>query len=168
MISPAQEYSEYLTTQLITYIGTKRHLLEFIGAAISAVMKRLNKNKLSFLDAFTGSGIVPRFFKQFAEFIIVNDIEKYSEIIAKCYLSNKSELDIQSLRNIYHSIVNYLTQKPLRNGFITELYAPKDDNNIQPGERVFYTHRNAMYLDTASQIIGQLDESDFPFFLAPL
>ena len=33
-------------------------------------------------------------------------------------------------------------------GFITELYAPKNPDSITPEDRVFYTRRNAVYLDT--------------------
>ncbi|MDR2941604.1 MAG: hypothetical protein LBV17_03330, partial [Treponema sp.] len=40
------EKSEYLTKQLITYIGNKRALLEFIGDGIKIAQKRLQKNKL--------------------------------------------------------------------------------------------------------------------------
>ena len=38
------ENPDYLTRQLITYIGSKRALLDFIGKGITKVKKKLNKN----------------------------------------------------------------------------------------------------------------------------
>lgn len=42
------ENEEYLTKQIITYIGNKRSLLPFIGNAVDEVKKRLGKSKLTF------------------------------------------------------------------------------------------------------------------------
>ena len=55
-----------------------------------------------------------------------------------------------------------------RRGFIAENYAPLDDDNILPGERVFYTRRNAEFIDTARQHIDDIEEALRGFFLAPL
>ena len=38
-------------------------------------------------------------------------------------------------------------------GFISELYAPADEDSIEKGERCFYTPYNAAYLDVARQLI---------------
>lgn len=55
------------------------------------------------------------------------------------------------------------------NGVITKNYAPKDDNNIQEGERVFYTHENAMIIDTIRLAIDKYVPNSYKkFFLAPL
>ena len=48
------ENREYLSEQLITYLGNKRSLLPFIGEAVSSVQKKLNKPKLRFFDVFSG------------------------------------------------------------------------------------------------------------------
>jgi adenine-specific DNA-methyltransferase len=48
------------------------------------------------------------------------------------------------------------------------LYAPKDDKNIQGGERVFYTSRNAMYIDTTRKLIENIPQNEQKYFLAPL
>ncbi|MCK5198574.1 MAG: DNA adenine methylase, partial [Spirochaetales bacterium] len=53
-------------------------------------------------------------------------------------------------------------------GFIKELYAPADDKDINHGERVFYTTRNAAYLDTARQHIETIAPEFRDLFLAPL
>ena len=161
------EKEEYLTRQLITYIGNKRALLGFIGDGIKKVQKRLCKNKLQMFDAFSGSGIVARYFKQFSDLLVVNDLEKYSALINECYLSNEAELNSFLLREYYHEIIDQLNSR-LTKGIISELYAPNDDKNIQPNERVFYTSRNAMYIDTARQLIGKMPEEIRKYFLAPL
>jgi adenine-specific DNA-methyltransferase len=161
------ENKEYLTRQLITYIGNKRALLGFIGKGIRKVQKRLNKNKLKMFDVFSGSGIVARYFKQFSELLIANDMEKYSKLTNECYLSNKDEISALSSWKYYKEIIeeadNHLTK-----GIISELYAPQDDRNIQPDERVFYTSRNAMYIDTVRQLIERVPPTYQKYFLAPL
>ena len=161
------EKKEYLTRQLITYIGNKRALLAFIGNGIRKVQKKLGKNKLKIFDVFSGSGIVARCFKQFSELLIVNDLEKYSSIINDCYLSNEDELNTFLLWKYYKEIVGEADNHLVR-GMIAELYAPKDDTNIQPDERVFYTARNAMYIDTVRQLIESIPQTYQKYFLAPL
>jgi adenine-specific DNA-methyltransferase len=165
--SEKTEKNEYLTRQLITYIGNKRALLHFIGDGIKIVQKKLCKEKLKMFDVFSGSGIVARYFKQFSELLIVNDLEKYSAIINECYLSNEDELDIRALRKRYYEITEE-AEKNLKRGIISELYAPENDEDIKPNERVFYTSRNAMYIDTARQIIGKIPKEEQKYFLAPL
>ena len=54
----------FLSEQLITYIGNKRALLDFIGNGLDLVKKRLAKEKLKTCDLFSGSGIVSRFLKK--------------------------------------------------------------------------------------------------------
>jgi adenine-specific DNA-methyltransferase len=162
-----RENAEYLSRQLITCIGNKRALLGFIGRGMARVQKRLGKKKLRLFDVFSGSGIVARYFKRHASLLIANDLEKYSALINECYLANAEERDIPRLRSYYDEITRDAKAKP-RRGFIAELYAPRDDLHIREGERVFYTARNARYLDTVRQLVGGLPAADQKFFLAPL
>ncbi len=162
------ENREYLTRQLVTYIGNKRSLLRFIGQAIDVVKKRLDKSRISFLDGFSGCGIVPRYARKDSELVICNDIEGYAEVISKCYQSNRSELPLSELKEIYSYLKNMLAEEKLSDGFITRRYAPRQDSDIQPGERVFYTHRNAAYLDTARSLLKGINQAYLPLFLAPL
>jgi adenine-specific DNA-methyltransferase len=162
------ENEAYLKEQLITYIGNKRSLLGFIGNGVRRVQQRLNRNRLAMFDVFSGSGIVARYFKQFSRLIIANDLEGYSRIINECYLSNQSDVDMRRLRQRYDAIIGELANKPLERGLISRLYAPADENNIRPEERVFYTLRNAAYIDTARRLIGDLPKGEQQYFLAPL
>jgi adenine-specific DNA-methyltransferase len=161
------ESGKFLTEQLITCIGNKRALLDFIGGGIKIVQNRLAKNKLEMFDVFSGSGIVARYFKQFANLLIANDLEKYSAIINRCYLSNKSNADIGNLSYYYREIINE-AGKNLKKGIISELYAPNDEQNIKSGDRVFYTVRNAMYIDTVRGLIENIPADSQKYFLAPL
>jgi len=162
------EDERYLTEQIITYIGNKRSLLPFIARGLQIVQKRLNKNKLIIFDVFSGSGIAARYFKQYSELLLVNDLEKYSKITNECYLSNRDEIDISRLKKMYCDLINNITNISLTEGIITQLYSPEDDNNIKMGERVFYTRRNAMYIDTMRNLIEGINNDDKKYFLAPL
>ena len=175
------ENLDFLQNQLITYIGNKRALLPFIGQAVQIVQKNLNKEKLDCLDIFAGSGIVARYLKQFSSSITVNDMELYSYIINSCYLSNPDENELSTIKNLYDSLLTKIDSriKQLEEdrksgsykapGFISELYSPKDENNIQAQERCFYTPYNANYLDLSRQLIeSEIPESFHKYFIAPL
>jgi adenine-specific DNA-methyltransferase len=162
------ENKNYLTKQILTYIGNKRSLLKFITKGIHLVQQKLGKDKLNIFDVFSGSGIVARYLKQYANTLFVNDLEKYSQVTNECYLANTNDINVTELQHIHRYLLNSISTNPLLEGFITELYAPKDDDNIQKGERVFYTHRNAMYIDTMRQLIDHVDKTQQKFFLAPL
>ena len=166
------ENPSFLTEQLITYIGNKRHLLDFIGSAVKIVQDDLKKEKLTCLDIFSGSGIVSRYLKGFSSYLAANDLENYSKIINSCYLSNKSEINLEELEN-FHKILISQTEKDIENpeksGFLSELYAPKNENDILFGERCFYTPYNAKYIDCARQNIEKLVPEEYKkFFIAPL
>lgn len=162
------ENPRYLAEQLITCIGNKRALLPFIGTAVELVRERAGRDKLSFFDVFSGSGIVARFFRQYASLILANDLEPYSSVINRCYLSDKATLDDPEFDEVYRGIVARLEEEPPEAGLIAELYAPRDDGAIRKGERAFYTVRNARYLDAARRLIGEAPGRWRDYLLAPL
>lgn len=164
---PGGEDPRYLQEQIITYLGNKRRLLDFIGQAVKRVRRRLGGRKLRCFDAFAGSGIVSRYLKQHAELLYTNDLEGYSRVLNTCYLANSDTVQAAGLPELHAELLRQIEAAPAP-GLLAELYAPQDDAAIHRGERVFYTHRNAVYLDTARQRIGQLPEAVQPFFLAPL
>ena len=170
------ENTQYLTEQLITYIGNKRSLLPFIKQGVEIVQKELNKEFLHCFDVFSGSGIVSRFLKSYASSITTNDLETYAKIISSCYLSNKSSINFDELEKIHSELVKSTTNEistcELNNscpGFVSELYAPKDEDNVQFGERCFYTPQNAKYIDIIRQkITDEVPAELQKFFIAPL
>ena len=89
----AFENPEFLTSQIITYIGNKRTLIYDIESQIKEIKSVLRKEKLVCADLFSGSGIVSRMLKSHSSRLIVNDLENYSFIINSCYLTNKEDFN---------------------------------------------------------------------------
>ena len=143
----------YLKDQIITYIGNKRKILPFIKTSLD----KIGMKNYHFLDLFSGSGIVSRLAKVHgAKKITANDIEYYSAILNEVFLRNK-----EGDKKNFESAKEYLLSKPLFEGWVTKNYAPKDDNNIQRGERCFYTRENALLIDSYSQLIFNHDYFDW-------
>jgi adenine-specific DNA-methyltransferase len=168
MESPIVEDTDYLTRQLITYIGNKRALLGHIGIAVERVKQRLGKDKLRVVDLFSGSGVVSRYLKAHASLIISNDIEDYAAVISRCYLRNRSTVDFQTLLGIVSELNAKVTTEPLPPGFIEELYAPKDEINITKKDRVFYTRENARRIDNYRRLIERIPSEMRDLLLGPL
>ena len=162
------ENPEYLSRQLITYIGNKRSLLGPIGGAVDRVKQRLGKRRLRILDAFSGSGVVSRFFKAHASLLVSNDLEPYAAVTARCYLRNRSSVDLDSLAEIADDLNGRVDDEPLPPGFIEELYAPRDEARITKEDRVFYTKSNARRLDNYRRLIEPLPADVREMLLGPL
>lgn len=166
--SKTGENIDFLTTQLITYLGNKRTLIFEIEKQIEIIKQKLNKNKIVCADLFSGSGIVARMLKKHSSLIIANDLENYSYLINSCYLTNKQDFNQKKYTEIYQVIQEHFNQNKIE-GIIAQNYAPKDDQNIQKNERVFYSRENALRIDTYRKLIDDFASADMQkFFLAPL
>jgi len=164
---PVAEDSDYLCRQLLTYIGNKRALLGHIGRAVEQVKRRLGKPRLRVFDAFSGSGVVSRLLKAHASLLISNDLEDYAAVIGRCYLRNRSTVDLAALAQIIADF-NARVSAPMPRGFIEELYAPKDENRITREDRVFYTQANARRLDNYRRLIDTAPTELRDLLLGPL
>lgn len=163
-----QENSDFLTQQIITYIGNKRSLINDIESQVLKIKAELNKDRCVCADIFSGSGIVARMLKKHSSKLICNDLENYSCIINSCYLTNKEEFDFEKYNSLKEKIVTEATHKKIP-GIITENYSPKNEANITKQDRVFYTKENALLIDTYRALIDKYVEKEFQkFFLAPL
>ena len=168
-VDELQEDPRYLSDQIITYIGNKRSLLPFIGRAVRRVKERLGKERLAIFEPFTGSGVVARSLKKHSSRLVVNDLEDYALPLGQCYLANRSEVNLAELHRWNRQLAELLESgNGLQKGFLSELYAPRDEASIQIGERVFYTPENARRIDTARQFIDAIPPQFQPFLLAPL
>jgi adenine-specific DNA-methyltransferase len=158
----------YFNSQLITYIGNKRRLLPFLNEGFKYVIEKLGGDKLTILDGFSGSGAAARLLKSYAKKLYVNDLENYCYTINKCFLANRSDVDLDKVS----SYIDYLNEYKLsrsKPGPIELNYAPKDDDHILPGERVFYTNRNAKIIDNIRRLIdAKVPDKYRAFCLAPL
>lgn len=162
------EDPDYLTQQLITYIGNKRSLLGHITSAVETVKARLGKDRLRVLDAFAGSGVVSRCLKAHASYLVSNDIEAYAALIARCYLGNRSSVDMAALKDAVRFLRERAEDPAFEQGFIEDLYAPADEDSITEEDRVFYTRRNARRLDNCRRALDELDAEYFDLLLGPL
>lgn len=163
------ENNDYLSKQIITYLGNKRKLLKEINDLLILSKLRLNKTDLITLDLFSGSGIVSRLMKSHSALVISNDLEKYSEVINRCYLSNKNDIDFRKLSYLVDSLNTKasLMEKPNKSIF-EDLYAPNDDKNILKDERAFYTKSNSRKLDIYANQLNLLGEDLYHLLMGPL
>lgn len=163
-----EENSDYLSKQLITYLGNKRALLPQIGAAVNLVRRRLGKTHLRIFDVFAGSGIVSRYLKAHAKYLVANDIESYAAVIGRCYLRNKSTLDMGHLDEVVRELNAEVMTERFGAGFIEELYAPHDEAHISTQDRVFYTRDNARRLDNYRRLLESIPVDLRDMILGPL
>lgn len=169
--SPAgvlQEDPAYLSGQLITCIGNKRALLGPIEAAVRLVRARLGGRRLQALDAFAGSGVVSRLLKAHCDRLVANDLERYATAACRSFLRNRSDADLPALQRLADELNRSVEASTRPRGFVEELYAPRDDARIRPGERVFYTRGNARRLDVLRQELAALGGAAEELLLGPL
>jgi adenine-specific DNA-methyltransferase len=165
---PMVECSDYLSRQLLTYIGNKRKLLGHIGRAVERVKRRLGKDRIQTFDVFAGSGVVSRFLKAHSSVLVSNDFESYAAVTARCYLSNRSDVDLLAVSQVVADLNARVLTESLPPGFIEELYAPQDEANITRNDRVFYTKANARRLDNYRRLIEGAPSEMKDLLLGPL
>jgi adenine-specific DNA-methyltransferase len=163
-----REHPDYLAKQLITCLGNKRALLGPIEAAVEKVKRRLGRERISFLDLFSGSGVVSRLMKAHASHIIANDLEAYATVASRCFLANRSAVDLPALADVVADFNGSVALPGAPGGFIAEMYAPRDEEQIEANERVFYTRDNACRLDAYRQLIDTAPAHLRDLLLAPL
>ena len=165
---PSEEDGDYLSRQIITYIGNKRALLGQIGQVVEGVKGRLGKERLRVFDVFSGSGIVSRYLKAHASTLISNDIEDYAVVVGRCYLRNRSTVDLRAITEMVDEMNRRVVVESFPQGFIEDLYAPRDESRITREDRVFYTRDNARRLDGYRHMIATAPEDMRELLLAPL
>ena len=151
---------DYLKDQIITYIGNKRKILPFIERSLN----QIGIKDYTFLDLFSGSGIVSRLAKVHgAKKIIANDLEYYSMVLNSVFLRNE-----EGDRKYFDYMKEEVLSRPLFEGWVCENYAPKDDNDIQRGERCFYTRENALLIDSYLEFLKEQPAEEAHMLIAPL
>ncbi len=165
---PVAEDANYLSSQLLTYIGNKRSLLDNISQAIDRVKHRLGKDHLRVFDVFAGSGVVSRFLKAHASLLVSNDFEDYAAIVGRCYLRNRSTVNFYGLGQIVDDLNARVDSEELPRGFIEELYSPRDEKHITTEDRVFYTRANARRLDNYRRMLDSVPLDAREMILGPL
>lgn len=145
----------------MNYIGSKNKLSSFI---VSTVQKTVGDNlkNLIFCDLFAGTGIVGRTFKPLVKHVISNDVEFYSYILNRNYISNHTSLD-------YDYYINQLNDCSPKKGFIFENYGEHGT-----ADRLYFSEENAKKIDAIRIQIevwltaSEINEDMYYFLLASL
>ena len=185
--------NDFTFQKMLTCIGNKRKLIGKIEGIITKnIIPRLNKNtakirfdfnenndhiklsidlsnKATIFDGFAGSSVVSRSLSQFADIIHTNDLELYSSTMARCFLNKPTDTMKKKIKNHIDQMNIIAKNGPYYEGIITKNYSPKDTNNIKIGERCFYTHENALIIDTLRKYIDDhVEEELFDYCITPL
>ena len=140
----------------MNYIGSKKKLIPFLCEKITKNTK-LNSEIPIFCDLFAGTGVVGKEFKKMGYYVISNDIQYYSYITNKHYISNN-----KFCKETVKEVFEFLNSLPLVKGFIYDNYCMHDDV-----VRNYFTQYNAMKCDTIRQGIENLfkrKEIEYPMY----
>lgn len=167
--SQEQTDDVFIHQTMMTCIGNKRKLVKNIYGILNELCSILSKKKLNIVDGFTGSTVVSRVLSNIADNLYSNDLEYYSYLMAQCYLIKPSCAQQSKIRQYIDNMNQLALSGPYIEGIITKLYAPKKTNDIQRDERCFYTHENALIIDTLRQYITDNIEPELQLYcLVPL
>ena len=148
---------EYLTSQLIPYIGNKRRLLPFLYRVFSG-LENLPEIPV-FIDPFAGSGAVSRLAKAMGMAVRANDWEPYAEVLNGCHVA-LDERDISGLfsdRGGMDAVLGALNEGsgPFT-PYISRHYAPVNTETADyRTERLFYTPENGRFIDRVRERIDR-------------
>jgi adenine-specific DNA-methyltransferase len=164
----------YLTSQIITYMGNKRKLLQIIEEALTEIQKDLqNKSPLIIGDGFSGSGVVSRLFKTIAAELYTNDLAGYSQTLNACYLSaptKPTRIQIKKCIDEANKKADEATHTPLAHitdKWISKHWAPENPTITQK-DRAYFTCENGRRIDAIRNYIETLPKKIQPYVLAPL
>lgn len=168
----ASKTDSYVFSQLIPYIGNKRKLLRLIGAALKST--GIGPEKSTFIDLFSGSGVVARFAKKSGFRVVANDWEPYSESINTCAIAlNKAPSFFKG--KTYEQAIEELNGLPPVDGWVSQHLCPSNDERFDTKtERMFYTRANGMRIDAIREkiqewiVAGKIDPQQAAALLAPL
>ncbi|MBL9077420.1 MAG: DNA adenine methylase [Planctomycetes bacterium] len=168
----ARHTDEYVFHQLLPYLGSKRHLLDLIGAALDAT--GLRAEQATFVDAFAGSGVVSRFAKRRGFAVVSNDWEPYAEVCNTAAIASERPPACAPLGG-YEAAIARLNALPGEPGWVTEHLCPADDAAPDPHrERLFYRRATGRRIDAIRARIaawradGAIDADGAACLLAPL
>jgi len=130
----------------MNYIGSKFKLLDFIYKTILEDFSEEEMKKQSFCDLFSGTGIVSRFFKNKTKKVISNDLEYYSYIMLKAYMSN--DIDIKKMNEI-------LKESNKLKGTKKHIFNHYSENGS--AGRLYFSEKNGQKIDSIRNNIDKLE-----------
>jgi len=162
--------SDFLTHQLIPYLGSKRKLTPLIRRAIA----RTGLTSGTFFDAFAGSTAVARLAKTLGFRVVANDWEPYAFHLARAAVAANTPPLFKNLGGLENALATLNALTPER-GYIARHFCPRDDENPDPdSERMFYTQLNGRRIDAIRDRIHAwhtehlLSDLELSILLAPL
>lgn len=166
---------DYLKKQILTYMGNKRKLLKAIEEVVDTVIEQLNQTEINMGDGFAGSGIVSRLLKTKATRLYTNDIAGYSKTLNECYLSTPSSHKMKKLKE-YIDATNkigdhaclYGLNNVTPNPWVSKYWVPQKEEAIEEDDRVYFTRKNGIKIDTMRDHIETIPKQYQSFVLAPL
>ena len=161
--------NRFVFQTMLTCIGNKRKLVSNIREIVDEVRGVLQKDRLNLVDGFAGSTVVSRELSNVANRLYTNDLELYSYLMAQCFLVPPSAEQRVKVEEHIAEMNRVAESGPYIEGIVCRLYAPKDTENIQEGERCFYTRENALIIDTLREYIRDQVEPEIEnYCLVPL
>jgi adenine-specific DNA-methyltransferase len=163
---------EYITSQIITYMGNKRKLLPIIESTLDEIRTALDKPSLIIGDGFSGSGVVSRLFKTMSTELYTNDLAGYSKTLNTCYLANPTA-KTKSKINEYIDNANARADEATINmgqsvnAWIAKHWSPAGAI-IKEGERAYFTDVNGRRIDAIRDYIETIPKTYQPYVMAPL
>jgi adenine-specific DNA-methyltransferase len=106
--------------------------------------------------------------KAHSSVLISNDMEDYAAATARCYLRNRSTVDLRELARVVDELNARVMDASFPRGFIEELYSPRDESRITQEDRVFYTRSNARRLDNYRRLLNTLADDTKELLMGPL
>lgn len=145
----------------MNYIGSKYSLLDFLQSTIKDVTGYNENDNYTFADLFAGTGIVGQTYRKNGCHVIANDIQYYSYVLNKHYIEYTPSID--------NSLLEYLNNLPLFEGFIYQNYCEGSGSN-----RNYFTNENGKKCDAIRIELeklkseGKISLETYYFFLASL
>lgn len=176
----------FLKNNELPYIGSKKENLQHFDKVINKLIKNnenlLKKETISFVDLFSGSGVVSRYAKLKGFKVIANDLEIYSKIMTevpiryykeqvehyfefvyqKLSLQNNDFSSVNSdnilIENSYYlTVLNYINSlkkvKYSKNKYFSIHFSPQDTFSAKKTEKLYYTKENAEKIDAIIELI---------------
>lgn len=153
----AARTDDYLFAQLIPYIGNKRKLLPLIWRAVEAT--GIDPHAGSFVDLFSGSGVVARLAKQRGFRTLANDWEPYAQRLAQATIALNAPPPFAALGGP-GEVFDRLNALAGVEGYIARHLCPADDARPDPTtERMFFTRANGMRIDAVRGQVARWEKA---------
>lgn len=143
--------------QTLNYIGSKTNLLNYIGETIEEYLQKKLKDINSFLDPFSGTGVVSYYLLQNGcNNVISNDIQHYAYIVSSIW--STTDINIPKIKEYLIEInktINEIkdTSKANDTHYIYKNFTPDSSQS-----RMFFTTLNGYKIDIVRQYIEDLKQ----------